>query len=111
MYNSGMISVSLTEARARLPELLTKAAEGEEIRILRHGTAVGVLIGHARWVKTQQHDVLIQARELRRMREAARGKPWPPPDYKPLIDAETTERWVRELREERDYDKWDHLDD
>lgn len=74
-----MISVSLTEARARLPELLTKAAEGEEIHILRYGTSVGVLIGHARWVKTQQHDVLIQARELRRMREAARGK-WHPTD-------------------------------
>lgn len=106
-----MITVTVTEARARLPELLTRAAEGEEIHILRHGRSVGVLIGHARWVKTQQHDVLIQARELRKRIEAARGKPWPPPDYEPTIDAETAERWVRELREERDDDTWDHRDD
>jgi prevent-host-death family protein len=111
MYNSGMIEVSLTEARARLPELLTSAAAGEEIHILRHGRPVGVLLGHDRWVKTQQHDVLIQARELRRRRHEARGKPWPPSDFVPIIDSETAERWVRELREERDYDHWDHLDD
>lgn len=101
MYNSGVISVSLTEARARLPELLTKAAEGEEIHILRHGTAVGVLIGHARWVKTQQHDVLIQARELRRMREAARGKPWGGPRGDPAV----YDRMLRELDEEREADR------
>jgi prevent-host-death family protein len=94
-----MISVSLTEARSRLPELLTKAAEGEEIHILRHGTSVGVLIGHARWVKTQQHDVLIQARELRRMRDAVRGKPWPSPDDQPSTTWDA-EAHIAEIREE-----------
>lgn len=98
-----MISVSLTEARARLPELLTRAAEGEEIHILRHGASVGVLIGHARWVKTQQHDVLIQARQLRRKIEAARGKPWPPPGYVG-VDPEHVDEHLRELREHRDLD-------
>lgn len=97
MYNLGMISVSLTEARARLPELLTSAAEGEEIHILRHGKSVAVLIGHDRWVKTQQHDVLIQAREIRKMIEAARGKPWPP---EPRGDPAFYEQMLRELREE-----------
>ncbi|MEO8528006.1 MAG: type II toxin-antitoxin system prevent-host-death family antitoxin [Pseudolysinimonas sp.] len=105
-----MISVSLTEARARLPELLTRAADGEEIHILRHGKSVAVLVGHARWVKTQQHDVLIQARELRRKIDAARGKPWPPPDFVG-IDPANAERYIREIREDRDYDKWDHVDD
>ncbi len=101
MYNLGMISVSLTEARARLPELLTKAAEGEEIHILRHGTPVGVLIGHARWVKTQQHDVLIQARELRRMRDAARGKPWEGPRGDPAV----YDAILRELEADREADR------
>lgn len=100
-----MIEVSLTEARARLPELLTLAAEGEEIHILRHGRSVGVLIGHARWVKTQQHDVLIQARELRRQRDAARGKPWPPPDFVG-IDPEHADRWLAELAEEGEELRW-----
>lgn len=98
-----MISVSLTEARARLPELLTRAAEGEEIHILRHGASVGVLIGHARWVKTQQHDVLIQAREIRRKIEAARGKPWPPPGWVG-VDPDIVDEHLRELREHRDLD-------
>ncbi len=103
-----MISVSLTEARARLPELLTRAADGEEVHILRHGTSVGVLIGHARWVKTQQHDVLIQARQLRKRIEAARGKPWPPPDYVPSTDWDA-EAHIAEIREGRDRDHWDDV--
>ncbi|WP_309711544.1 type II toxin-antitoxin system prevent-host-death family antitoxin [Pseudolysinimonas sp.] len=96
-----MISVSLTEARARLPELLTRAAEGEEIHILRHGRAVGVLIGHARWVKTQQHDVLIQAKELRKRIEAARGKPLPSSDEL-RGDPANYDRYLRELRDDGD---------
>lgn len=106
-----MIEVSLTEARARLPELLTRAAEGDEIHILRHGKSVAVIVGHDRWVKTQQHDVLIQARELRRTINAARGNPWPPPDFVPIYDAETTEEWVRELRDDRADDPWDRVRD
>jgi prevent-host-death family protein len=98
-----MISVSLTEARARLPELLTKAAEGEEIHILRHGTPIGVLIGHARWVKTQQHDVIIQARELRRRRDAARGT-WNPSDP-PKGDPAVYDRILRELEADREADR------
>ena len=92
-----MISVSLTEARARLPELLTSAAAGEEIHILRHGRSVAVLVAHDQWVKTKQHDVLIQARELRQKIEAARGKPWPP---EPRGDPANYDRYLRELREE-----------
>lgn len=95
----------LTEARARLPELLTRASEGEEIHILRHGRAVGVLIGHARWVKTQQHDVLIQARQIRKMIEDARGRPWPP---EPRGDPANYERYLRELEEERD-EEWQEM--
>ena len=105
-----MISVSLTEARARLPELLTRAADGEEIHILRHGQSVGVLVGHARWVKTQQHDVLIHAREIRKMIEAARGKPWPPPDFVPSATWDADEH-ITEIRRDRDYDKWEDPDE
>lgn len=106
MYNFEMIEVSLTEARARLPELLTSAAAGEEIHILRHGRPIGVLVGHDRWVKTHQHDVIVQARELRRKRDDARGKPWPPPDFVGL-PAARADQWVEELRHEREYDRWD----
>ena len=96
-----MIEVSLTEARARLPELLTSAAEGEEIHIRRHGRSVGVLVGHDRWVKTQQHDVLIQARELRKRLQAGRGNPWPPPGFTPATDWDA-EAHISEIRRDRD---------
>jgi prevent-host-death family protein len=109
MYNSGMIEVSLTEARARLPELLTSAAAGEEIHILRHGRPVGVLLGHARWVKIQQHDVLIEARELRKRLEAGRGKPWPPPGFRPATNWDA-EAHIAEIRRDRDGDAGDRLD-
>lgn len=101
-----MISVSLTEARTRLPELLTKAAAGEEIHILRHGASVAVLVAHDQWVKTKQHDVLIQARELRQKIEAARGKPWP--DY-PLDNGWDAEAHIAEIRRDRDDDPWDRV--
>lgn len=102
-----MISVTLTEARARLPELLTKAAEGEEVHILRHGKSVAVLIGHSRWVKTKQHDVLIQARQLRKQIEEARGTPW----RGPVDTGWDVEAHLAELRADRDDDPWDHVGD
>lgn len=102
-----MIEVSLTDARARLPELLTRAAEGEEIHILRHGRSEAVLIGHDRWVKTRQHDIVIEAREIRRQIEAARGKPLP--DF-PTSSEWDAEAHIAEIREGRDYDPWDQFE-
>lgn len=105
-----MIEVSLTDARARLPELLTKAAEGEEVHIMRHGKWLGVLIGHDRWMKTQTHDVLLQARELRRQREAAKRKPWPPPGG-PTGDPAVYDDLLRKLEEDREADRREQFGD
>lgn len=43
-YNSGMTSLSVSEARAALPELLTRVEDGEEITITRHGRSVAILV-------------------------------------------------------------------
>jgi prevent-host-death family protein len=67
-----MHSLSLTGARARLPQLLDRVAAGESITITRHGADVAVLVGHDEWRKTKTHDVIVQARESRREIEAAR---------------------------------------
>jgi prevent-host-death family protein len=99
-----MISVSLTDARARLPELLTRASEGEDVHILRHGRAVAVLIGHDRWMKTARHEVLDQARDIRRRIEEARGKPYPPPPAGQDWDASAH---AAAIRADRDDDPWD----
>jgi prevent-host-death family protein len=39
-----MTSVTATEARAVLPDLLTKVEHGEEVTITRHGRPVAVLV-------------------------------------------------------------------
>ena len=39
-----MTSVTASEARAALPELLSRVEEGEEITITRHGRTVAVLV-------------------------------------------------------------------
>jgi plasmid stability protein len=44
MYNILMAVLTISEARAALPEVVTRAAEGEEITITRHGAPVAVLV-------------------------------------------------------------------
>ncbi len=70
-----MDSLSLTDARAQLPQLLDRVASGESFTITRHGAPVAVLVGQSEWMKTKQHDVILQARELGRRIDAARAKP------------------------------------
>ena len=39
-----MVTISTSEARAALPELLSRVEDGEEVTITRHGRPVAVLI-------------------------------------------------------------------
>ncbi|TAL45303.1 MAG: type II toxin-antitoxin system Phd/YefM family antitoxin [Salinibacterium sp.] len=101
-----MLELSLSEARARLPELLDRVAAGEEVHITRHGKHAAVLVDNDRWMKTRTHDVLVQARKLRRDLEEARGKP---------LLVVPAEHWdvdahVAEIREMRDDDPWQGIE-
>ena len=75
-----MADDSLTEARAALPQLLNRATEGEEITISSHGAPAVVLVSHDRWMRTKTHDVLIEARTLRELQNAARFDDFVPAD-------------------------------
>jgi prevent-host-death family protein len=44
MYNSGMPTMSASDARAALPEILDRVLAGEEVTITRHGRAVAVVV-------------------------------------------------------------------
>ena len=45
MYNTQMArTMSVSEARAGLPQILEKVTEGEEVTITRHGKAVAVVV-------------------------------------------------------------------
>ena len=43
-YNLGMTTRTASQARASLPEMLTRVQSGEEITITRHGEPVAVLV-------------------------------------------------------------------
>ena len=43
-YNSGMAVMTVSEARAALPEVLTRVAQGEEITITRYGSPIAVVV-------------------------------------------------------------------
>jgi prevent-host-death family protein len=44
MYNPVMTTMTVTEARAALPELLDLVAAGDEVTITRHGQPVAVVV-------------------------------------------------------------------
>jgi antitoxin (DNA-binding transcriptional repressor) of toxin-antitoxin stability system len=44
MYNWIMVTLTVSQARASLPELLTRVEGGEEVTITRHGQPVAILV-------------------------------------------------------------------
>lgn len=44
MYNIPVVTLTVSQARASLPELLTRVEDGEEVTITRHGRPVAVLV-------------------------------------------------------------------
>jgi len=44
MYDSFMAVMTVSEARAALPEVLTRVAQGEEITITRYGSPIAVVV-------------------------------------------------------------------
>lgn len=101
-----MTEMSLTDARARLPELLDRVEAGETIHITRHGKRAAVLVGDDVWMKTRRHDVLVQAEKLRQRLNDARGKPLTPapPGHWDV------EAHIAEIRAERDEGVWDRIE-
>ena len=102
-----MERLSLTDARAQLPQLLDRVTAGESFAITRHGAAVAVLTGHDEWMKIKTHDVILQARELGRRLDTARGKPidlsGPPTDRENVDAAITDLEWSKGERDYHDH--------
>jgi prevent-host-death family protein len=70
-----MATMTVSEARAGLPELLTRVEEGEEITITRHGRAVAVLIRPDALRVRRAERVLADAEKIHQLLEAARTAP------------------------------------
>jgi prevent-host-death family protein len=73
MYNTFMTTMTASQARAALPDILDRVERGEEVTITRHGEPVAVVLRHDA-VRTRRADqALADAERLRSMLERARS--------------------------------------
>lgn len=102
---------TLTEARASLPLLLNRVADGEEITITRHGRPAAVLVGHDRWMKIAHLDATEDVRQIRAHMAEVRKRPVTEASFSaiPGYDAEAHVEWNREFEASRE-DPWDRVE-
>jgi len=94
-----MAVMTVSEARAALPEVLNRVADGEEVTITRHGKPVAVIIRpDVLWSRSHADDLLQEAERLNEMlRTAAEG-----PLSRGGISVEYAEELVAAIRADRD---------
>lgn len=92
--------MTVSEARAALPEVLNRVAEGEEITITRHGRAVAVIVRpDIMWSRSRAEDVLVEADQLHNLLEAAAGSEAPAGQG---LTQEYAEALIAAIRADRD---------
>jgi antitoxin (DNA-binding transcriptional repressor) of toxin-antitoxin stability system len=66
-----MAVMTVSEARAALPEVLNRVAEGEEVTITRHGRAVAVIVRpDIVWSRSRAEVVLDEAASMHALLES-----------------------------------------
>ena len=99
MYVLLMAVMTVSEARAALPEVLNRVADGEEITITRHGRPVAVIVRpDILWSRSRASDLLARAERLNEMLRAAAESPRSPGG----ISLEYAEELVAAIRADRD---------
>ncbi len=95
-----MTELSITEARAQLPEVVNRVIAGEEITLTRHGQPVVVMLRpDAVRTRTAAVQAMIErSKEIGRMIDDARGRPLSPP----VMSAERADELVAQIRADRD---------
>jgi prevent-host-death family protein len=93
--------ISVSEARAKLPELLDRVGTGEEVTLTRHGVAVAVLIRPDSLRVRRAEGALRKAAELHTMMVESRGKPL---SSQGVMSAQRADELVAEIRRDRDAD-------
>jgi antitoxin (DNA-binding transcriptional repressor) of toxin-antitoxin stability system len=91
--------MSVSEARAALPQVLDRVAEGEEVTITRHGRPVAVVVRPDVMWSRRAHAVLDDAERLHEMLTEAAAAPLP---ERAGLTAERAEELIREIRAGRD---------
>jgi antitoxin (DNA-binding transcriptional repressor) of toxin-antitoxin stability system len=94
-----MTSMSASEARAALPELLTRVEDGEEITITRHGRPVAVLV-RPDALRVRHADVVLdQATQIHNLLAEAAAAPLPEGSG---LTEQRAEELIAEIRAGRD---------
>ena len=73
VYNFRMSTMSVSEARAALPEILDRVIAGEEITITRHGREVAVLVRPDAIRVRRADQALAEAERLRMLLDRGRN--------------------------------------
>ena len=91
--------VSVSEARGKLPELLERVGEGEEITLTRHGVPVAVLVRPDALRPRRAEAAFRKAEEIGEMFVEARGRPLRDEGG---LSVEYAEALIAEIRRDRD---------
>jgi len=70
-----MTTMTVSEARAALPELLTRVEGGQEVTITRHGRPVAVLVAPDAHRRRRNLDIMREAAAIRDLMNTARTAP------------------------------------
>ena len=93
-----MAIMTVSEARAALPELLTRVEAGEEVTITRHGRPVAVVV-RPDVLRPRAEVVIEEAARLHETLMAARDEEL---SIEPGLTSEEAEELIREIRAGRD---------
>jgi antitoxin (DNA-binding transcriptional repressor) of toxin-antitoxin stability system len=94
-----MTSMSVSEARAALPQLLSRVQDGEEVTITRHGQPVAVLVRPDILQRRRAEVVLDDAARIHDLLTDAAAAPLP---AGPGLTAERAEELIGHIRAGRD---------
>lgn len=93
-----MSSVTITQARATLPDLIERVLAGEEVTLTRHGVPVVVMV-HPNALRARRADrVFAAAAEVREVLERSRLSPLA---SAPKLDPGRADEMIAELRAHR----------
>src|SRR5215469_7354613 len=101
-----MAVMTVSEARAALPEVLNRVAAGEEVTITRHGQPVAVVVRpDVMWSRSRAEAVLDEAASLHGLLSAAADAALPGPDEETTggkMTSEYAEELIAAIRADRD---------
>jgi Antitoxin Phd_YefM, type II toxin-antitoxin system len=93
-----VVTLTVSQARASLPELLTRVEDGEEVTITRHGRPVAVLV-RPDVMRARVHVVIEDAARIHELVDVAGAAELP---TEPGLSAARAEELINAIRAGRD---------